>query len=196
MWLCLDATNRRQSQPLVGGYADPIQMDEELAVTLADHKASQIASTIRYLTDSLPQLTGRHFRPGTRFVPLVVTPEDGLPWNPAVHRRGQELVAAKGTLQTPRATKLGIVSLHDLGLVERAADDGGDAGKLLETWRSWQPEVALQHFLHGEGVALRRPQWELDKFSQLVDELIEQQTANQASISETAAGSSVAPPSQ
>jgi hypothetical protein len=184
VWLCLDATNRRLSQPLVGGYADLTQMDEELAVTLTDHKASQIASTIRYLTNSLPQLTGRHLRPGTRFVPLIVTPEDGLPWNPAVHRRVQELVAAKGTLRTTRAAELGIVSLHDLGLVERAADDGRDAGKLVETWRSRQPEVALQHFLHGRGEVLRRPQWELDKFSQLVDELIEQQTASQARLSQ------------
>ena len=82
------------------------------------------------------------------------------------------------------AALLGIISLNDLGLVERAADDGRDAGNLLDTWRSQQPEVALQHFLHGRGAILRRPQWELDKFSQLVDELIAQQTANLAGVAD------------
>ncbi|MGN9915850.1 hypothetical protein [Micromonospora palomenae] len=108
---------------------------------------------------------------------MIVTPDDGLPWNPAVHRRVQEVLAANGTLQTRRATALGVISLHDLGLVEHAADNGRDAGNLLATWRSQQPEVALQHFMHGRNEELHRPQWVTDTFSALVDELVEQQTS-------------------
>lgn len=177
VWICLDANNRRLSQPVVGGQADVSELDKELAAVLADNKARQMASTIRHLTQFLPQLTGRNLVPGTRFVPLIVTPDDGLPWNPAVHRRVQELLAANGTLQTSRATALGVISLHDLGLVEYAADNGRNAGNLLTAWRSQQPEVALQHFMDGQGEKLHRPQWVTDTFSQLVDELVEQQTS-------------------
>ncbi|MDG4820199.1 hypothetical protein O7628_32355 [Micromonospora sp. WMMD956] len=176
VWICLDANNRRLSQPVVGGQADVPELDKELAAVLAGNKARQMASTIRHLTELLPQLTGRNLVPGTRFVPLIVTPDDGLPWNPAVHRRVQEVLAANGTLQTSRATALGVISLQDLGLVEYAADNGRDAGNLLATWRSQQPEVALQHFMYGQGEELHRPQWVTDTFSQVVDELVEQQT--------------------
>lgn len=72
---------------------------------------------------------------------------------------------------------MGVISLHDLGLVEHAADNGRDAGNLLATWRSQQPEVALQHFMHGRNEELHRPQWVTDTFSALVDELVEQQTS-------------------
>lgn len=177
VWICLDANNRRLSQPVVGGHADVSELDKELAAVLADNKARQMASTIRHLTQFLPQLTGRNLVPGTRFIPLIVTPDDGLPWNPAVHRRVQEVLAANGTLQTSRATALGVISLHDLGLVEHAADNGRDAGNLLGTWRSQQPEVALQHFMDGQGQELHRPQWVTDTFSSLVDELVELQTS-------------------
>jgi hypothetical protein len=182
VWLCFDATNRRLAQRLVSGYADPLQMDHELRLFLAGHKASQIASTIRYLTNSLPRLTGRNLRRGTRFIPLIVTPEDGLPWNPAVYRRVQQLVTEQGTLKTTRATDLAIISLHDLGLVERAVEEGRGAGKLLETWRLEQPAVSFQHFLYEQDGVLRRPQWERNKFSQLIDELVEQQTTYLAGI--------------
>lgn len=177
VWICLDANNRRLSQPVVGGQADVSELDKELAAVLANNKARQMASTIRHLTQSLPQLTGRNLVAGTRFIPLIVTPDDGLPWNPAVHRRVQEVLAANGTLQTSRATPLGVISLHDLGLVEYAADNGRNAGELLATWRSQQPDVALQHFLHGQGEKLHRPQWVTDTFSRLVDELVEQQSS-------------------
>ncbi|MFC8615993.1 hypothetical protein ACFT9M_06190 [Micromonospora purpureochromogenes] len=176
VWLCLDATNRRIPQPLVNGRADTAQLDAELAITLAERKAGQIASTIRQLTQHLPRLTGRNLLRGTRFIPLVVTPDDGLPWNPAVHRRVQDLVAASGKLQGHRTTELGIVSMEDLGFLERIVDDGSNAGDCLRTWRSQRPEVSLQHFLHGQGVVLRRPQWELYKVGQLIDDLVDQQT--------------------
>jgi hypothetical protein len=177
VWICLDANNRRLSQPVVGGRADVSELDMELAAVLAGNKAQQMASTIRGLTQSLPQLTGRNPVPGTRFVPLIVTPDDGLPWNPAVHRRVQEVLAANGKLQTSRATALGVISFHDLGLVEHAADNGRDAGNLLATWRFQQPEIALQHFMHGRNEELHRPQWVTDTFSAFVDELMEQQTS-------------------
>jgi hypothetical protein len=177
VWILLDANNRRLSQRVVGGQANVSELDNELAAVLAGNKAQQMASTIRHLTQFLPQLTGRNLVPGTRFVPLIVTPDDGLPWNPAVHRRVQEVLAANGTLKSSRATALGVISLHDLGLVEYAADNGQNAGNLLATWRSQQPEVALQHFMHGRGQQLHRPQWVTDTFSALVDELVEQQTS-------------------
>lgn len=177
VWICLDANNRRLSQRVVGGHADVSELDKELGAVLAGNKAQQMASTIRHLTESLPQLTGRNLVPGTRFVPLIVTPDDGLPWNPAVHRRVQEVLTANGALQTRRATALGVISLHDLGLVEHAADNGRDAGNLLATWRAQQPEVALQHFMHGRNEELHRPQWVTETFSALVDELVEQQTS-------------------
>jgi hypothetical protein len=175
-WLCLDANNRRLSQPVVGGRADPADLDKELNSVLADHKAQQMASTIRHLTQFLPKLTGRDLPADTRFVPLIVTPDDGLPWNPAVHRRVQELLAKSGELQTRRAAALGVISLHDLGVVEHAADNGRDAGSLLATWRTQQPDVSLQHFLGGQNELLYTSQWTRDTFSRAVDELVEQQT--------------------
>ncbi|WP_279520347.1 hypothetical protein [Micromonospora sp. DH14] len=72
---------------------------------------------------------------------------------------------------------MGVISLDDLGLVEYATNNGRDAGNLLTTWRSRQPEVALQHFMHGQGEKLHMPQWVTDTFSQVVDELVEQQTS-------------------
>ncbi|MFC4144800.1 hypothetical protein ACFO0M_00880 [Micromonospora mangrovi] len=179
MWLCLDATNRRLSQPVAGGLADPTELDREVNAVLAHHKASQIASTIRHLTAQLPQLTSRNLLPGTRFVPLIVIPEDGLPWNPAVHRRVQEILAASGTLQTSRATPLGVITVDDLGLVERAVEDGANAGDLLSRWRSEGPEVPLQRFLHTRGMPLRRPRREVETFERLTDELLDRMTGYQ-----------------
>jgi hypothetical protein len=59
VWICLDANNRRLSQPVVGGQADASELDNELAAVLADSTARQMASTIGHLTQFLRQLTGR-----------------------------------------------------------------------------------------------------------------------------------------
>ena len=85
-------------------------------------------------------------------------------------------MTVSGALQSRHATALGIVSLHDLGLVERAADNGQEAGKLLATWRSRQPEVALQQYIGGRGDLLYTPRSVMESFSAVVDELVAQQT--------------------
>ncbi|MFU8854949.1 hypothetical protein ACNAW0_28865 [Micromonospora sp. SL1-18] len=180
MWLCLDATNRRLSQPVAGGFASPAELDREVNAVLAGRKASQVASTIRHLTQQLPRLAGRNLPPGTRFVPLIITPEDGLPCNPGVHRRVEEIVAATGTLQTSRATPLGVITLSELSLLEGAAEDGFNVGDLLHRWRSRNPGVPLQNFLDGHNVPLRRPKWETDTFGRVMDEFLEQMTHHQS----------------
>jgi hypothetical protein len=176
MWLCLDATNRRLSQAVAGGSADPDALDHEVNAVLAGHKASQMASTIRHLTEQLPRLTSRSLLPGARFLPLIVIPEDGLPWNQAVHQRVQEILAASGTLQTRRAAPLGVITVDDLGLVERAVEDGNNASELLSRWRTEAPEVPLQNFLYSRGATLRRPRREVETFDKLTDELLERMT--------------------
>ncbi|WP_328463716.1 hypothetical protein OHA21_38710 [Actinoplanes sp. NBC_00393] len=177
VWLCLDANNRRLSQALVRGFASPDDLNTEVSRALAGRKASQMASTIDLLTEQLPLLaSGRTMPPDTKFVPLIVVPEDGLPWNPAVHNRVQEITKGIATLQSDRVMPLGVVTLHDLGFLERAVEDGHDAGGLVTAWRSESPEIPLQHFLDTRGVPLRRPQFETDAFQQLTDELLEQMT--------------------
>jgi hypothetical protein len=176
MWLCLDATNRRLSQPLVDGFADATALDDEVNKVLADKKATQMASTISQLKRELPRLTGRDPLPDGRFVPLIVIPEDGLPWNPAVYQRVQEILAATGTLQGNRIAPLGVVTLYDLGYLERAVEDGHNAGYLLARWRSQDPEIPLQNYLYKLGITLGRPQRESDAFDRLIDELLERMT--------------------
>jgi hypothetical protein len=176
VWLCLDATNRRLIQNVVGGLATEKELDDELNAVLAGRKAAQMASTIRHLTSGLPQLARRNLPADTTFIPLIIIPDDGLPWNPAVHNRVQEMVAAAGTLKSARATPLGVITFQDLGLLERMVEQGRDAGGLLKSWRSQRPEMALQHFLEEQGFTLRRPQWEVDAFDRLTDELIDRMT--------------------
>ncbi|MFG1928946.1 hypothetical protein [Cryptosporangium sp. NPDC048952] len=180
VWLCFDATNRRLAQPVAGGFASLTDLDAEVEAVLAGRKASQIASTIQHLTTRLPQLTGRNLPAGTRFVPLIVIPDDGLPWNPAVHNRVQGLLAAAETLQSKRAAPLGVITFEDLGLLERVVEDGQDAGGLLWGWRSQRPEMPLQHFLNVQGVPLRRPEWEVEAFHRLADELTDRITSQGA----------------
>jgi hypothetical protein len=180
VWLCLDANNRRLTQTVAGGFTDPADLDTDLNAVLAEKKASQMASTIKLLTTQLPALAHRDMPPGTTFVPLIVIPDDGLPWNFAVHDRVQELLKASGTLQSERGTPLGVVTLYDLGYIERAAEDGRDAGALLAAWRSQAPELPLQNFLDARGIPLRRPRWETETFDQLTDDLLQQMTGGQS----------------
>jgi hypothetical protein len=177
VWLCLDATNRRLPQTVVGGYANPEQLDREIAFVLTGRKTDQMATTVRHLTTRLPALTHRNLSPGTIFIPLIVTPDDGLPWNPAVHNRVQEIIAASGKLQSRHIAPLGVITLEDLGLLERVVEDGHDAGRLLRRWRTQRPELALPHFLDQAGIVLRRPQWESETFDRLTDDLLDRMTA-------------------
>ncbi|MGC4821845.1 hypothetical protein [Micromonospora sp. DT63] len=178
MWLCLDATNRRLSQPVAGGLADPIELDREVNAVLAHHKASLSASTIRHLTAQLPQLTSRNLLPGTRFVPLIVIPEDGLPWTLRALQGPGDLDSVRDAASQSR-TPLGAITVDDLGLVERAVEEGANAGDLLSRWRSEHPEVPLQRFLHTRGMPLRRPRREVETFERLTDELLDRMTGYQ-----------------
>lgn len=176
VWLLFDATNRRLLQDVVGGLATRDTLDVELKKVLAEKKADQIASTIRLLTNKMPQLTSRNVLPGVRFVPLIVIPEDGLPWSSAVHRRVQEILSESGRLHSTRVEPLGAITLDDLGLIERAADDGRDVAGLLVRWRREAPDMPLSNFLYLKGNLLRRPEREVAVFHRLTNELLDRMT--------------------
>jgi hypothetical protein len=175
-WLLFDATNRRLIQGVASGLAGPATLDDEVKKVLADKKANQIASTIRLLSEQMTQLTDNNVLPGIRFLPLIVIPEDGLPWNSAVHQRVQEILRDSGRLRETRVEPLGVITLDDLGLIELATEQGHDVARLLSRWRREAPEMPLQNFLHSVGRVLGRPQWETAVFDRRVDELLDRMT--------------------
>jgi hypothetical protein len=79
-------------RPVVLANTHAAALDAELGKLLTDRKAKQLASTVSLLKTEFESKD--NLRP-LSFIPLVVTGQTALPWNPAVH---QQITERLGTL--------------------------------------------------------------------------------------------------
>jgi hypothetical protein len=172
-WLMVEATERRLPERAVNGSLDAEGLDKELDCVLTERKARQFASTARYLHQDMAKLCGRTSLPGTKLVPVVVVPTEGLGWNEVVYERTVERLAQLGTLQGARVLPVCLMTFRDLRILEALGETGVGAGAFLAYWRTTAPGMPFDHFVLSQMHKLTRPSWETDTFNKVIDELVD-----------------------
>ncbi|MDI9979817.1 hypothetical protein [Rhodococcus sp. IEGM 1307] len=142
----VDASNRRLIAPLSEGQGDPNLLDGDIERNLLEHKFTQLASTIKLLADNGWPGDGSRITADTIFVPLVVTPDAGLPYSEFVDfqisERAHAILSPAARYVAPPA----LITVTDLMILEGLADHmGGDPVKILADWRA----------LAGRGIPIR-----------------------------------------
>lgn len=154
-WLLIEVTDRAMAQPVVNASAPATALDVELDRVLIERKAKQLASTI----DTLRSTTGNE---DCEYIPLVLTASGGMPWNVTLHHRVQELLEGTTTLRQEYCLPVALLTLKDLRMLERAAEDGHDVVTLIRQWRSIDPGLPLDQFLADSAVQIGPSKWERD----------------------------------
>lgn len=95
--------------------------------------------------------------PPLSFIPLVVTGQTALPWNPAVHQRTTERLGGLAELSQDSCTSVALITHKDLMILEHAASLGHDIIELLRSWRQSNPGSPLDQYLHQRGVPPSSP---------------------------------------
>lgn len=178
VWLLFDVTDRRLPENLINGTADAAALDDELDVVLTDKKAKQFASTVRNLKTDMATLVGHQMVPGTRFVCVVVTPNGGLGWTPAVSNRAKERLSELGVLQGAATLPLAIMSVKEVNELERAVETGQSGSGLLTDWRTNGEGVSFEQVLLAQGIPLGFGDWTRRTGMALIDDLVGRMRAN------------------
>ncbi|MET7280958.1 hypothetical protein ABZS29_22165 [Kribbella sp. NPDC005582] len=171
-WLMVEVTERRLPESAVNGSLVAVELDRELDLVLTQRKSEQLDSTARLLRRGMAKLCGRAPTPGTRFVPIVITPNEGLGWNEVVHRRAIERSQEMGMLGGSGVLPLCLMSHRDLRALEALVETDTDAGHFLAQWREDAPGLPFDHYVIDAGKMLRHPAWEMRTFEGVIDELV------------------------
>lgn len=159
-WLLIEVTDRAMPRPVVLANTHAAALDAELGKLLTDRKAKQLASTISLLKTELETKDNQR---RLSFIPLVVTGQTALPWNPTVHLRTTERLGTLAELSEDSCTSVALITLKDLMILEHAASLGHDIIELLRSWRQSDPGSPLDQYLHQRGVPLSSPKWEKEQ---------------------------------
>ena len=167
-WLLFEVTDTPIPVPVVFAKANAAALDAELDRVLTKRKAKQLASTIRLLQQAESDHQGQTHPRQFTFIPLVVTAQTGLPWNPAVHHRVTERLSSVTELSKDSCAPVALITIKDLMILENAASLGHDVVDLLRSWRQTDPGSPLDQHLHQRGVPLSSPRWEKEQASKTI----------------------------
>ncbi|WP_324645361.1 hypothetical protein [Pseudarthrobacter sp. LT1] len=177
-WLLFEVTDTPIPVPVVFAKANADDLDSELDRVLTKRKAKQLASTISLLQQAEPDRQGQS-RPGQlTFIPLVVTAQTGLPWNPTVHHRVIERLSSMPELSQESCAPVALITSKDLMILENAASLGYDVVDLLRSWRQTDPGNPLDQHLHQRGVPLSSPRWEKEQAVKTINNFMKRMQAN------------------
>lgn len=135
--LVADANNRRLTAQLSEGQGSPEILDRDVERNLLGHKFPQLASTIEHLVvNGLPGDSSA-ITEDTIFVPLVVTPDSGLPYSEFVDfqitEKAHPIFAGLAHYVAPPA----LITITDLAVLEGIADHAAaDPMAILGDWRA------------------------------------------------------------
>lgn len=168
-WLLIEVTDTPIPVPVVFAKANAAALDAELDRVLTKRKAKQLASTVRLIQQAESAHQGQGHPRQFTFIPLVLTAQTGLPWNPAVHRRVTERLSSVTELSEEFCSSVALITLKDLMILENAASLGHDIVALLRSWRQTDPGSPLDQHLHQRGVPLSSPRWEKEQASKTIN---------------------------
>ncbi|MCI2239540.1 hypothetical protein MO973_38945 [Paenibacillus sp. TRM 82003] len=172
VWLLIECTSRRIAADVVNASGGRESLERELDAVLTDRKAKQLNSTVHLIRHHLQKLCGYPPPDGTRIVPLVVVPNEGLGWNEVVAQQVREKVRKNSGLTHPSALPFAIITLRELRSFEALMETGQADASMLVRWRVAAPDMPLEHFIDQQGLPLNRPAWETNSFSLVTDQLI------------------------
>lgn len=155
-WLLVDATDRAIPTDVVAGLAGTAGLDVELERVLTGRKAEQLQSTVSMLRDHMSDLTGEPTDPEAVFLPIVATPNGGLPWMHIVGVEASRQLAERGLLQDADVLPPALMDPKDLSLLEKQSESRGvRAIDFLVDWRRgpWA-HWGFDAHLHEAGVRL------------------------------------------
>lgn len=175
-WLLFEVTDTPIPVPVVFAKANADDLDSELDRVLTNRKAKQLASTIRLLQQAEPDHQGSRPQQLT-FIPLVVTAQTGLPWNPTVHHRVTERLSSMPELSQESCAPVALITSKDLMILENAASLGHDVVGLLRSWRQTDPGNPLDQHLHQRGVPLSSPRWEKEQAVKTINNFMKRMQA-------------------
>lgn len=161
-WLLFEVTNRSMTGNVIAAQGGADELDAELRAVLIGRKINQLTSTIDLLRTDSKKIDKRKSRPGDVYLPFVLTPPAGLPWNAAVHARAHEKISQLGDGAYGDFAAFALLHLRDLRILESAAEQGEDIVRLLKSWRLDEPATPFSVFLNERGVSLGHPKWVRD----------------------------------
>lgn len=168
-WICFEVANRALPRAVVNGAESATILDREVKWCLDE--MDQAIQTTKLIKSTPEVLTGgRHVGAGTRFVPLVIVPSEGLPWGPGVAQRLDEL----STNRPAGVENPAIMTLTHLRELESLGESGHDIVDLLDRWRNEAPNRPLDRFIVDAGLPLRHPRSERDAFQAVMDSVLDQ----------------------
>lgn len=172
-WIIVEVTNRSMTEKVVAAQGGAQELDIELNSVLIGRKLQQLASTIELLRSDSKSLTGRPSRRGDVYLPFVLTPPAGLPWNSAVHMRAHEKIDELEKRSSDDFASFALLRLRDLRILESAAEQGVDIVRVLKSWRLDAPSMPFSVFLAGRGVLLGHPKWVKIASMEMTNKIIE-----------------------
>lgn len=155
-WLLIDATDRAIPTDVVAGVSGVSGLDLELDRVLTGRKAKQLDSTVNLLRRHMDDLTGKPTDPDAVFIPIVATPQAGLPWMHIVGVEATAKLSKRGLLQAPDILPAALMNPKDFSLLERQAESRGvSAIESLVEWRCGQwANWGFDAHLHQTGLRL------------------------------------------